>query len=167
LVAVAARDRARAEAFAAERGIAKVHDTYADMIADPDVGMGYNAQVNSLPAQWNVAALQAGKHVLSEKPLTCSAEQARVVRGAARISSGRIARSTSRSMRSPGPHGGCLTVPAALPTTRTTSPVVDPDSRCCAAGITSLLIPVAAARHIWVAGAGDSSGPLSGHRSTR
>jgi hypothetical protein len=48
LVAVAARDRARAEAFAAERGIAKVHDGYADVIADPDVDLVYNALVNSL-----------------------------------------------------------------------------------------------------------------------
>jgi predicted dehydrogenase len=57
-VVVAARDRARAEAFAAERGIAKVHDTYADVIADPDVDMVYNALVSSLPAQCNIAALQ-------------------------------------------------------------------------------------------------------------
>ena len=90
LVAVAARDRARAEAFAAERGISKVHDTYADVIADPDVDLVYNALVNSLHAQWNIAALQAGKHVLSEKPLTSNAEQARVVRAAARSASGRI-----------------------------------------------------------------------------
>jgi predicted dehydrogenase len=90
LVAVAARDRARAEAFAAERGITKVHDTYADVIADPDVDLVYNALVNSLHAQWNIAALQAGKHVLSEKPLTSNAEQARAVRAAARACSGRI-----------------------------------------------------------------------------
>jgi predicted dehydrogenase len=56
LVAVAARDRTRAEAFAAERGIAKVHDTYADVIADPDVDLVYNALVNSLHARWNIAA---------------------------------------------------------------------------------------------------------------
>jgi len=91
LVAVAARDRTRAEAFAAERGIAKVHDTYADVIADPDVDLVYNALVNSLHAQWNIAALQAGKHVLSEKPLTSNAEQARAVQSAAQASSGRIA----------------------------------------------------------------------------
>ena len=90
VVAVAARDRARAEAFAAERGIARVHDTYADVIADPDVDLVYNALVNSLHAQWNIAALQAGRHVLSEKPLTSNAEQARAVREAARASSGRI-----------------------------------------------------------------------------
>jgi predicted dehydrogenase len=91
LVAVAARDRTRAEAFAAEHGIATVHDTYAGVIADPGVDLVYNALVNSLHARWNIAALQAGKHVLSEKPLTSNAEQARAVRSAALASSGRIA----------------------------------------------------------------------------
>src|SRR6266576_489931 len=90
LVAVAARDRTRAEAFAAEYGIAKVHDTYADVIADPDVDLVYNALVNSLHARWNIAALQAGKHVLSEKPLASNADEARAARAAARASPGRI-----------------------------------------------------------------------------
>ena len=90
LVAVAARDRARAEAFAADRGIAKVHDTYADVIADPDVDLVYNALVNSLHARWNIAALRAGKHVLSEKPLTSNAGQAHAVRAAAQAAAGRI-----------------------------------------------------------------------------
>jgi predicted dehydrogenase len=67
-----------------------VHDTYADLIADADVDLVYNALVNSLHARWNIAALQAGKHVLSEKPLTSNAEQARAVRAAARASPGRI-----------------------------------------------------------------------------
>ncbi len=48
LVAVAARDRGRAEAFAAARGIPTVYDSYADVIADPDVDVVYNALVNSL-----------------------------------------------------------------------------------------------------------------------
>lgn len=65
-----------AQVFAAEYGIAKVHDTYAGVIADPDVDLVNNALVNSLHAQWNIAALQAGKNVLSEKPLTSNAEQA-------------------------------------------------------------------------------------------
>jgi hypothetical protein len=54
-----------------------VHDTYADVIADPDVDLVYNALVNSLHAQCNIAALQAGKHVLSEKPLTSNAAGSR------------------------------------------------------------------------------------------
>jgi predicted dehydrogenase len=91
VVAVAARDRTRAEAFAAERGIATVHDSYAGVIADPGVDLVYNALVNSLHAEWNIAALQAGKHVLSEKPLTSNAGQARAVRDAARAAPGQIA----------------------------------------------------------------------------
>jgi predicted dehydrogenase len=91
VAAVAARDRARAEAFAAERGITAVHDTYAGVIADPGIDLVYNALVNSLHARWNIAALQAGKHVLCEKPLTSNAQQARAVRAAARASAGLIA----------------------------------------------------------------------------
>ncbi|MGO8891229.1 MAG: Gfo/Idh/MocA family protein [Streptosporangiaceae bacterium] len=90
LVAVAARDRDRAEAFAAERGVAKVHDTYQDVIDDPDVEVVYDALVNSLHARWNVAALQAGKHVLSEKPITSNSSQARALREVAAGSPGRI-----------------------------------------------------------------------------
>jgi hypothetical protein len=66
VVAVAARDRSRAEAFAAQRGIEKVHQTYAEVIDDPGVEVVYNALVNSLHAQWNQYALKAGKHVLSD-----------------------------------------------------------------------------------------------------
>jgi predicted dehydrogenase len=91
LVAVAARDRSRAEAFAAERGIGTVHDTYADLLADPGIDVVYNGLVNSLHARWNIAALQAGKHVLSEKPITSNADQARAVRHAAALSGMQIA----------------------------------------------------------------------------
>jgi predicted dehydrogenase len=58
VVAVAARDRARGEAFAADRGITRVHDGYAEVITDPDVDLVYNALVNSLHAHWNIAALR-------------------------------------------------------------------------------------------------------------
>jgi predicted dehydrogenase len=77
LVAVAARDRNRAEAFAGEHGVAMVHDSYASLLADPNVELVYNALVNSLHTRWNIAALEAGKHVLSEKPLASNAGQAR------------------------------------------------------------------------------------------
>jgi len=90
LVAVAARDRSRAEAFAAQRGVEKVHATYADVIDDPEVEVVYNALVNSLHAKWNLYALNAGKHVLSEKPFASNATEAVLVRDVARTAQGQI-----------------------------------------------------------------------------
>jgi predicted dehydrogenase len=90
LVAMAARDRSRAEAFAQRRGVEKVHETYADVIDDPDVDVVYNALVNSLHARWNQYALEAGKHVLSEKPFASNATEAAAVRDIARTASGQI-----------------------------------------------------------------------------
>jgi predicted dehydrogenase len=90
LVAVAARDRSRAEAFAAQRGVERVHQTYAEVIDDPEVEVVYNALVNSLHATWNQYALNAGKHVLSEKPFASNAIEALLVRDVARTASGQI-----------------------------------------------------------------------------
>jgi predicted dehydrogenase len=53
-----------------------VHQTYAEVIDDPEVEVIYNALVNSLHAQWNEYALSAGKHVLSEKPFARNATEA-------------------------------------------------------------------------------------------
>jgi predicted dehydrogenase len=83
LVAVAARDRTRAEAFAEEHGVEHVHGSYADVIADPEVEAIYNPLANGLHGPWNLAAVQAGKHVLSEKPFASNAEEAAEVRDAA------------------------------------------------------------------------------------
>jgi predicted dehydrogenase len=91
LVAVAARDRSRAEAFAAQRGVEKVHQTYAEVIDDSEVDVVYNALVNSLHAHWNQFALNAGKHVLSEKPFARNAAEASLVRNVARTAPGQIA----------------------------------------------------------------------------
>src|SRR3954452_21652253 len=68
LVAVATRDRARSEAYAERHGIERVHDTYAQVIADPEVEEIYNPLPNSAHAPWNLVAIAAGKHVLTEKP---------------------------------------------------------------------------------------------------
>ncbi|MFF4799229.1 Gfo/Idh/MocA family protein [Streptomyces sp. NPDC001351] len=76
LVAVAARDRSRAEAFAAEHGVERVADSYAALLADPEVEVVYNPLANGLHGPWNLAALAAGKHVLSEKPSASNAEEA-------------------------------------------------------------------------------------------
>jgi len=83
IVAVAARDRSRAEAFAAEHGVERVADSYAALLADPEVEAVYNPLANGLHGPWNLAALAAGKHVLSEKPSASNAEEAAEVREAA------------------------------------------------------------------------------------
>jgi predicted dehydrogenase len=76
VVAVAARDRARAEAFAARHGIGRVHGSYEALIADPEVDAIYNPLPNSLHCEWSIRALEAGKHVLCEKPLASNAAEA-------------------------------------------------------------------------------------------
>jgi len=76
VVAVAARDRSRADAYAAKHDIPKVHGSYADLISDPEIDAIYNPLPNGLHAQWTIAALEAGKHVLCEKPFTANTHEA-------------------------------------------------------------------------------------------
>ncbi|WP_328408593.1 Gfo/Idh/MocA family oxidoreductase [Streptomyces violaceus] len=84
LVAVAARDRARAGAFAAGHGVERVAGSYAELVADPEIDVVYNPLANGLHGPWNLAALAAGKHVLSEKPSASNTQEATEVRQAAR-----------------------------------------------------------------------------------
>lgn len=83
LAAVAARDRSRAEAFASEHGIARVHDSYDALLADPEIDAVYIPLPNSEHGPWTVAALDADKHVLVEKPFASNAEEAEEVRARA------------------------------------------------------------------------------------
>ncbi|MFD3451374.1 Gfo/Idh/MocA family protein [Streptomyces sp. NPDC058691] len=83
LVAVAARDRGRAEEYAAAHGVERVHDSYADLLADPEIEAVYNPLANGLHGPWNLAAIAAGKHVLTEKPSASNLEEAIEVRDAA------------------------------------------------------------------------------------
>jgi xylose dehydrogenase (NAD/NADP) len=69
-VAVGSRDGARAEAYAREKGIPRAHGSYEALLADADVDAIYNPLPNSLHVEWSIRALEAGKHVLCEKPLT-------------------------------------------------------------------------------------------------
>lgn len=79
VAAVAARDVSRAQAFAAKHGIARVHDCYEALIADPDLDAVYNPLPNALHGKWTRAALAASKHVLCEKPFTANAAEAREI----------------------------------------------------------------------------------------
>jgi predicted dehydrogenase len=83
LVAVAARDRSRAELFAEKYGVERALDGYQDVIDDPEVDVIYNPLANSLHAPWNLAAIAAGKPVLSEKPFARNQSEARGVAEAA------------------------------------------------------------------------------------
>jgi xylose dehydrogenase (NAD/NADP) len=69
VVAVASRDPERARAYADAHGIGRVAASYEALLADPDVDAIYNPLPNALHAEWSVRALEAGKHVLCEKPM--------------------------------------------------------------------------------------------------
>jgi xylose dehydrogenase (NAD/NADP) len=70
VVAVASRDEARARAYAGEHGIGRAHGSYDALLADPDVDTIYVPLPNALHVEWAIRALEAGKHVLVEKPLS-------------------------------------------------------------------------------------------------
>jgi predicted dehydrogenase len=75
VVAVASRSHERAAAYAAERGIPTAHGSYEALLADPQVDAVYISLPNGQHVDWSIRALEAGKHVLCEKPLTRSATE--------------------------------------------------------------------------------------------
>ena len=83
VVCMAARDRSKAEAFAGRHGVERVVDSYEDVVRDPEVDAVYIPLPNGRHAEWVHAALEAGKHVLCEKPFTANAAEAEDVARAA------------------------------------------------------------------------------------
>lgn len=84
VAAVAARDTARAEAYARKHGIPRVHSSYEALLADPEIDAIYNPLPNGLHGAWTIAALRQGKHVLCEKPMAANAAEAERMSAVAR-----------------------------------------------------------------------------------
>jgi predicted dehydrogenase len=74
--AIASRDPARAKEAAAKLGIAKAYGSYEELLADPTIDAIYNPLPNELHVPWTLRALEAGKHVLCEKPIALDADEA-------------------------------------------------------------------------------------------
>jgi predicted dehydrogenase len=82
IVAVASRDETRAREAAMELGIPKAYGSYEALLADPNIDAIYNPLPNHLHAPLTIKALEAGKHVLCEKPIALNADEARQIEAA-------------------------------------------------------------------------------------
>lgn len=82
VVAIASRERTKADAAARHLGIPRAYGSYDALIADREVDVVYNPLPNHLHVPWSVRAADAGKHVLCEKPIAMSADEARQLRDA-------------------------------------------------------------------------------------
>jgi predicted dehydrogenase len=79
VVALASRSLDKARAAAAELGIPRAYGSYEELLAAPDVDAVYNPLPNHLHVPWSIRAAEAGKHVLCEKPIALSADEARTL----------------------------------------------------------------------------------------
>lgn len=90
LVAVASRDAERAERFAREAGAERWYGDYTALLDDPTIDAVYVPLPNALHATWTIRALEAGKHVLCEKPLATSPAECRRMHAAAETADRRL-----------------------------------------------------------------------------
>lgn len=84
LLAVSSRDLASARRQAELLGAPRAYGSYQEILADPDIDIIYNPLPNSLHREWTIRALEAGKHVLCEKPMALTGDDARAMADASR-----------------------------------------------------------------------------------
>lgn len=84
LLAVASRTQESADKYAREWNIPRAHRSYEALLGDPEIDVIYISLPNLLHAEWTIKAVEAGKHVLCEKPLALSVEEVDAVQAAAR-----------------------------------------------------------------------------------
>ena len=84
LVAVASRTQQAADAYAREKEIPRAYGSYESLLADPEIDVIYNPLPNHLHAEWTIKAVEAGKHVLCEKPLALNVDEVDAMESAAR-----------------------------------------------------------------------------------
>jgi predicted dehydrogenase len=77
IAAIASRDQSKAEEAARALGIAKAYGSYEELLADPQIDAIYNPLPNQMHVPWSIKAAEAGKHVLCEKPLSLTVEEAK------------------------------------------------------------------------------------------
>lgn len=79
VIAIASRDRSRAQNAAQQLGIPKAYGSYDELLADPEIDAIYNPLPNHLHVPWSIRAAEANKHVLCEKPLSLNTEEAKAL----------------------------------------------------------------------------------------
>jgi predicted dehydrogenase len=83
LLAVGSRSLESAQAYAKEKKIERAHSSYESLLADPEIHVIYNSLPNHLHAEWTIKAVEAGKHVLCEKPLALNVGEVDAIKAAA------------------------------------------------------------------------------------
>jgi predicted dehydrogenase len=83
LLAVGSRSQETADAYAKEKRIERAYGSYQALLADPDIDVIYNPLPNHLHAEWTIKAVEAGKHVLCEKPLALNVNEVDSIKAAA------------------------------------------------------------------------------------